>query len=129
MPVLVSVRVCSGPKAASTVTSAMTLWVQVLVAVFRPVIVPLHEVQAVTRFPALAVAVSTTIVFLLNASEQSVPQLMPVPVMVPVPALGPLLVTVRTGHTKFAVTAMGAVAVSVHELVPEQAPLQPANNE
>src|SRR5688572_20675752 len=97
------------------------------------VAVPLHPLplQPPNVDPGDGVAVNVTVVPLMKAELQVVPQLMPDGLLVTVPSPTPALVTVRVnvlGVEKLAVTVWLAFIATIHEPVPLQpAPLQPPN--
>lgn len=82
--------------------------------------------------PAVAVAVSTTVVPGATGSLQSRPQLMPVPVTLPAPEPERVTLKVTGGviRSNCAFTAVAALTVTLHEDVPlHPPPLQPAKVE
>jgi hypothetical protein len=74
-------------------------------------------------------AVSVTLVPSVYGAMQSLPQLIPAGLLVTMPLPVPVFVTVRTGlFENVAVTVRGPFICRVHvEVLPVQAPLQPAN--
>jgi hypothetical protein len=109
------------PKFAVTARAALIVTVQPPAPVQAPV-------QFVNVEPATGVAVSVTMVLMLNETAQVGLQLMPAGVLVTVPLPAPALVTVRrkVGTVKLAVTVVAALIVTTQVPVPEQPPpLQP----
>jgi hypothetical protein len=109
------------PKFAVTASAALIVTVQPPAPVQAPV-------QFVNVEPATGVAVSVTMVLMLNETAQVGLQLMPAGVLVTVPLPAPALVTVRrkVGTVKLAVTVVAALIVTTQVPVPEQPPpLQP----
>ncbi len=114
LPVLVTLRLRgTAEKATDTVRLLFRL------AVHCVPVVGLQPVQLANENPGFGVAVKVMAVPLLTVSEQSLPQLMPVPVMVPL-AFG-VTVSVRRISVKLAVTVRLLVKVMVQVPVPGQA--------
>jgi hypothetical protein len=125
VPALVTVNVTG-----SRLKLAVTVDALLAVTVHEPV--PEHPPLQPSNFePDAGVAASVTTVPTEYGSEQSEPQLIPAGLLETVPAPPPALATVNvTGSKlKLAVTVDALLAVTVHEPVPEHAPVQPSNFE
>src|SRR5215475_1107636 len=124
---------------AWTVTVRVTIRTNVAVTDLGALIVTVQELLCPLQSPpqpmktelVSAVAVSVTVVPVLNPAEQAVPQLIPAGLDTTRPLPVPLAETVKgTGSLKLAVTVRAAVIVTVHCVAcPLHAPPHPVNAE